>query len=74
MKVTLEFICIDGNIAKNNVEAYCKYKGGFLTRGLQNTHRCIKRGCRGYIPLYKVINSLNFKCNRGIYVVDIKNK
>ena len=73
MKVTLEFVCIDGNVAKYNVQAYCKFKGAFLTTGLQNTHRCIERGCKGYTPLYKVLNNMSKKYNKGIYVVEIKN-
>ena len=76
MKVTLEFTCIDGNIAKYNVQAYCNYKKGFLTYGLQCTHKCIERGCKSYIPLVDLLKKLNETAdtNHCIYVAGISNK
>lgn len=43
---------IDGNWTLYPV-AYCKSHGGYLTQGLIETHRCVKRKCSG---LGKVID------------------
>lgn len=38
---------IDGNFSYYPI-AYCKIHGAFLTQGLADTHRCIKRKCNGF--------------------------
>lgn len=73
MKLTVEFTCIDGNIAKRNVHAYCRYKRGYLTAGLQKTHRCIERGCKNYIPLKDLCDIINRKTDNTVHITDIKN-
>ena len=40
-------LLIDGNYSYYPV-AYCKIHGAYLTEGLANTHRCVKRHCNGY--------------------------
>lgn len=76
MKFDIEFTCIDGNIAKYNVQAYCNYKKGFLTAGLAKTHRCLKRGCKNYIPLKQLFTRMLKKedINHVVYVKGISNK
>ena len=41
---------IDGNFSVYAM-AYCPYYKGYLTQGLIDTHRCIKRGCKIFEPL-----------------------
>ena len=38
---------IDGNYSRYIV-GYCKRKGGYLTQGLVNVHKCDKRHCEQY--------------------------
>ena len=40
---------IDGNFSRYP-EAFCNYYGGYLTRGIMDTHRCDKRDCKRLIP------------------------
>ena len=40
-------LLIDGNLSYFPI-AYCAIHGAFLTEGLANTHRCVKRKCNGY--------------------------
>lgn len=40
-------VLIDGNLSYYPI-AYCAVHGGYLTVGLADTHRCVKRKCNGY--------------------------
>jgi len=40
-------VLIDGNQSFYPV-AYCAVHGAYLTEGLADTHRCVKRNCNGY--------------------------
>jgi len=40
-------LLIDGNYSYYPI-AYCSRYGAFLTEGLANTHRCVKRKCGRY--------------------------
>ena len=73
MKAELEFVCIDGNVAKRNVAGYCMSKKGFLTKGLSNTHRCVERKCEQYIPILSFLQELLTEIEPGIFVSEIKN-
>lgn len=44
-------LLIDGNFSFYP-DAYCKWHGAFLTQGLIDTHRCLKRKC----PRFKKVN------------------
>ena|GEM_PF-4344443 len=46
-KVKVELI--DGNFSRYP-EGYCDYYGGYMTRGLMDTHRCDRRDCKRFIP------------------------
>lgn len=73
MKAELEFICIDGNLAKRNVVAYCAFKKGHLTKAIAKTHRCVERKCKCYIPIVSFLQKSANKLGTGVYVVEIKN-
>ena len=47
MKQPEKVMLIDGNLSYYPV-AFCTAHGGYLTQGLADTHRCIKRQCSGY--------------------------
>lgn len=40
-------VLIDGNLSYYPI-AYCAIHGAYLTEGLVDTHRCVKRKCNGY--------------------------
>lgn len=42
-------ILIDFNESKYPI-GYCWFRKRYLTQGLADTHRCIKRGCKNYEP------------------------
>ena len=44
---------IDGNFSRYP-EGYCDYYGGYMTRGLMDTHRCDRRDCKRLIPRERV--------------------
>ncbi len=46
-KRSVQYELIDGNWSFYPV-AECRCHGGYLTRGLADTHRCMQRHCTGY--------------------------
>ena len=58
MKLECSFTCIDGNVAKRNVVAYCNHHCGFLTKSLRQTHRCLERNCKKYVKVHEAVDGM----------------